>query len=119
MDQTNFFKGCRNGKVLLGPFLNTLSQIKVPILDFNVKIKRINKSAYTKNQKDNTRGIAQDFLSGVNRNGIFVLILPDRILVLSYKYPANIYLFTVNNRNTRKSCEICLKLTRKTPEPRQ
>ena len=32
--------------------------------------------------------------------------------------PANIYLFKVNNRNTRKSCEICLKLTIKTPERR-
>ena len=26
-------------------------------------------------------------------------------------YPANIYLFKVNNRNTRKRCEICSKLT--------
>ena len=25
--------------------------------------------------------------------------------------PANIYLFEVNNRNTRKRCEICSKLT--------
>ena len=31
---------------------------------------------------------------------------------------ANIYLFKVNNRNTRKICEICLKLTIKTPERR-
>ena len=30
-------------------------------------------------------------------------------------YPAKIYLFKVNNRNTRKRCEICLKLTIKTP----
>ena len=33
--------------------------------------------------------------------------------------PANIYLFKVKNRNTRKSCEICSKLTIKTPERRQ
>ena len=33
--------------------------------------------------------------------------------------PANIYLFKVNNRNTRKKCEICSKLTIKTPERRQ
>ena len=33
--------------------------------------------------------------------------------------PANIYLFKVNNRNTRKRCEICSKLTIKTPERRQ
>ena len=31
-------------------------------------------------------------------------------------YPANIYLFKVNNTNTRKKCEICSKLTIKTPE---
>ena len=31
-------------------------------------------------------------------------------------FPASIYLFKVNNRNTRKRCEICLKLTIKTPE---
>ena len=29
--------------------------------------------------------------------------------------PANIYLFKVNNRNTTKRCEICSKLTIKTP----
>ena len=31
-------------------------------------------------------------------------------------YPANIFLHTVNYRNTRKRCEICSKLTIKTPE---
>ena len=30
--------------------------------------------------------------------------------------PANIYLFKFNNRNTRKRCEMCSKLTIKTPE---
>ena len=35
------------------------------------------------------------------------------------KHPANIYLFKVNNRNTRKRCEICSRLTIKTPERRQ
>ena len=34
-------------------------------------------------------------------------------------FPANIYLFKVNNRNTRKRCEICSKLTTKTLEWRQ
>ena len=34
-------------------------------------------------------------------------------------YPAGIYLFNVSNRNTRKRCEICSKLTIKTPERRQ
>ena len=33
--------------------------------------------------------------------------------------PTNIFLFKVNNRNTRKWCEICPKLTIKTPEQRQ
>ena len=32
--------------------------------------------------------------------------------------PANIYLFKVNNRSTRKRCEICSKITVKTPERR-
>ena len=29
--------------------------------------------------------------------------------------PAGIYMFKVNNRNTRTRCEICLKFTIKTP----
>ena len=32
--------------------------------------------------------------------------------------PAGIYLFKVNNRNTRTRCEICSKLTINTPERR-
>ena len=32
--------------------------------------------------------------------------------------PAGIYLFKVNNRNTRTRCEICSRLTIKTPERR-
>ena len=35
-----------------------------------------------------------------------------------YRDPASIYLFKVNNRNTRARCEICSKLTIKTPERR-
>ena len=34
-------------------------------------------------------------------------------------FPAGIYLLKVNNRNTRTKCEICSKLTIKTPEQRQ
>ena len=34
-------------------------------------------------------------------------------------FPANIYLFKVNNGNTRKKREICLKLIIKLPERRQ
>ena len=33
--------------------------------------------------------------------------------------PTGIYLLKVNNRNTRTRCEICSKLTIKTPERRQ
>ena len=33
--------------------------------------------------------------------------------------PAGNYIFKVNNRNTRTRCEICSKLTVKTPERRQ
>ena len=33
-------------------------------------------------------------------------------------FPVNIYLFKVNNRNTRKRCEICSKCTMSTPERR-
>ena len=32
------------------------------------------------------------------------------------KLPANIYLFRVNNRNTKKKCEICSKLAITTSE---
>ena len=35
------------------------------------------------------------------------------------RYPVDIYLLKVNNRNTRTRCEICSKLTIKTPERRQ
>ena len=42
-------------------------------------------------------------------------------MLLSYKieariFPANIYLFKANDRNTRKRSETCSKLTIKTPE---
>ena len=37
---------------------------------------------------------------------------------VTYRYPANIYLFKVNYGNTRKRCEICSKLAIKTPERR-
>ena len=43
----------------------------------------------------------------------------QRLMRLSLHLPANIYLFKVSNRNGRKSCEICLKLTIKTPERRE
>ena len=34
---------------------------------------------------------------------------------LTFTYPANSYLFKVNNKNTTKRCKICSNLTIKTP----
>ena len=39
--------------------------------------------------------------------------------VLHIPFPAGIYLLKVDKRNSRTRCEICLKLTIKTPERRQ
>ena len=39
--------------------------------------------------------------------------------ILQSSYPANIYLFKVNNRNTRKRCEVSSKLIIKAPERRR
>ena len=49
----------------------------------------------------------------------FCLLLLANCCVLPTRYPDNIYLFKVNNRSTRKRCEICSKLTIETPERRQ
>ena len=47
---------------------------------------------------------------------------PDQMVVIKLEpinaFTANIYLFKVNNRKTRKRCEICSKLTIKTTERR-
>ena len=43
----------------------------------------------------------------------------SNFLLILISFSANIYLFKVNNRNTRKMCEICSKLKIKTPERRQ
>ena len=41
----------------------------------------------------------------------------NRYRIGKYTYQLlKIYLFKVNNKNTRKGCEICSKLTIKTPE---
>ena len=39
--------------------------------------------------------------------------------ILLFTNPAGNYMFKVNNRNTTARCEICSKLTKKTPERRQ
>ena len=40
------------------------------------------------------------------------------ILYSQVGFPAGIYMFKANNRNTRTRCKICTKLTLKTPERR-
>ena len=45
------------------------------------------------------------------KNGTFITTFS----LDSLSNPDNIYLFKVNNRNTRKRCEICSRLTLKTP----
>ena len=40
------------------------------------------------------------------------------IQIINFLLPAGIYLLKVNNRNTRTRCEICSKLTLKTPQGR-
>ena len=49
--------------------------------------------------------------------------LGPQILISGFQFsslsPAGNYMFKVNYRNIRKRCEICSKLTIKTPKPRQ
>ena len=47
-----------------------------------------------------------------------LLMMHQKPYDFNSNFPANIYLFKFNNRNTRKRCKICLKLTAKTPERR-
>ena len=59
---------------------------------------------------------------GANKMTIFIYFYLWRLQIYSSgpgNYPANIYLFKVNNRDIRKRCEICSKLTIKIPERRQ
>ena len=46
----------------------------------------------------------------------FVFIATFEHIIINTNYPVNIYLFKLNNRNSRKRCEMCSKLTIKTPE---
>ena len=48
-----------------------------------------------------------------------IFFLTENIHYLQSTYPVNIYLFKTNNRNTRKKCETCSKLTIKTSERSQ
>ena len=48
-----------------------------------------------------------------------LLALTSVVILKSAMIPAGIYIFKVKNRNTRTRCEVCSKLTLKTPERRQ
>ena len=56
-------------------------------------------------------------MSEKKQKQIGAFIISKTMCFISVK--SNIYLIKYNNRNTRKSCEICLNLTTKTPEQRQ
>ena len=61
-----------------------------------------------------------DFIVKFYTEDMYIINIIVIITVTYYHnyYPANIHLFKVNNINTRKRCEICSKLTIKTPERR-
>ena len=61
--------------------------------------------------------IAATFSLTVHSIKIFTHSSPLYTLIINY--PAKIYLSKVNNRNNRKSCEICSNLTIETPGRRQ
>ena len=59
------------------------------------------------------------YLTNSKRSTIGIILIRKNVLIPSFnEYPAGIYLLKVNNRNTRTRCEICSKLTIKTPERR-
>ena len=55
----------------------------------------------------------------VETSGNHVVQALNVVYWTAYYYPAGTYLLKVNNRNTRVRCEICSKLTIKTPERRR
>ena len=61
-----------------------------------------------------------DFIVKFYTEDMYIINIIVIITVTYYHnyYPVNIHLFKVNNINTRKRCEICSKLTIKTPERR-
>ena len=66
--------------------------------------------------------VGSNVINKFNHSKVDVEDLAQRITDIGKKqtlrYPAGIYLFKVNNRNTRTRCEICSKLTINTPERR-
>ena len=78
-------------------FWSVSSSIRIEYGDLNTDIHEVNLRIQSEYRKIQTR-----------KNSVFGL-----------PYPANNYFFKVNNRSTRKRCEICPKLTIKTPLRRQ
>ena len=74
---------------------------------------------YFKKKKKKKNGSLH--LKKMSCNDALVLLLNIgklKSLMQTFGSPANIYLFKVNNRSTRKRCEICSKSTIKTSERR-
>ena len=59
------------------------------------------------------------FFSHVQFFSVFHLLLNPTATLTCSMFPANMNLLKVNKRNTRKMCELCSKLTIKTPEQLQ
>ena len=64
-----------------------------------------------------SRDIHMVWSSGELPNTVVFKELQSEVSIVAN--PDGIYLLKVNNRNTRTRCEICSKLTMKTPEKRQ
>ena len=56
------------------------------------------------------------FLSHRCRNSVNATISPGILTRHLYPYPVSIYMFKVNNKDTKTRCETCSKLTIKTPD---
>ena len=67
------------------------------------------------NKNINSASRNQDFVRHIKERN-FSNISNDLFPAPSKTFPANIYLFKVDNRNSRKRCEICSKVTIKAPE---
>ena len=76
-------------------------------LRYSCKTKRVHTDQYSEN-----------IISKFFVDNSVTLFKSDKIFLLIFMHliPAGIYLFKVNNGNTRRMCEICSKLTIKTPE---
>ena len=72
------------------------------------------KKVYTRSSNMATLSIFLKALSNFLQMWFDIKIYSVFHLILKISLSANIYLFKVNNRNTRKMCKICSKLTIKT-----